>query len=235
VKNPLIVYGLVAVVSFLVLFTALFLVFRPKTHRPPKVAASAKTAPDTTKAKPDTLLAKPDSLFLKNQKQTLADLKNRIDALSTDKKFRKYPAAKIDSLFRDLMAQVDSLDASQTSFSNYIAYQNRELHTLRDSLESARQNTSTLEQTIASMKAQKQPGVPSIASQKPVIQPSKGLQELATTYNGMKPERVAQLLGSMPDDKAIDILRKMNDRKRAKVLEVMPLARATQLTARMAG
>jgi flagellar motility protein MotE (MotC chaperone) len=233
-KNPLVVYALVAIASFAILFTALFLIFRPKTHTPPKVAKSATSA-ESTLTVGDSLHSQADSL---NQAPGLglAEFRKKVEALYSDKNLTKrYTKTQIDSILKGLVAQIDSLETGQGSYKNYIAYQNTKLNSLRDSLRTLRENNATLEKTVAGMKAQRSPGVPSIAAQKPVIQPSKSLQELASTYNAMKPDRVAQLLSGMSDDKAIEILRKMSERKRAKVLEVMPLAKASSLVARMAG
>ncbi len=61
----------------------------------------------------------------------------------------------------------------------------------------------------------------------------KAYKYLAQTYDSMDPEKVAQQMQSLKDDKIIEILKRMNQRKAGKVLEAFPINVAARIAAKI--
>ena len=55
------------------------------------------------------------------------------------------------------------------------------------------------------------------------IQKDKAYKYLAQTYDSMDPAKVAQQMQSLKDEKIIEVLKRMNQRKAGKVLEAFPI------------
>ena len=66
-------------------------------------------------------------------------------------------------------------------------------------------------------------GIVDNTNEKEKARKDKAYKYLAQTYDSMDPEKVAQQMQSLKDEKIIEVLKRMNQRKAGKVLEAFPI------------
>lgn len=142
------------------------------------------------------------------------------------KDLTKFPRKQVDSLNYYFQSYVDTLSQNHQKFIKEINELNRLNISMQDSLKTITQEKEELENRIATLQNQE-------AEQEEIQQAetsAAGIKYLATTYNTMNDQSVADLLAQMQKEKAAKILMQMNKRKAGKVLAAMNKRQAGEIT-----
>ncbi len=160
----------------------------------------------------------------------LMRLKKKIISVYSEEEYDRYTKEQVDSMLTDFSNDIDTLAMHQDRYIRDLKelyYGNRKLKKQRDSLyaelASLRENLNQVKSESRKIKKKRE-------SEKNI----KSAKYLADTYNKMNPAKVAQLMMSMKDSKNIEILKLMNQRKAAKVLEAMPAGKSSVLVKKIA-
>ena len=73
-----------------------------------------------------------------------------------------------------------------------------------------------------------------LIGQKQGIQ-SERIKKLAKVYEGMRPEDAAPIISQLDDQTIVEIFLQMEDRRVARIIGLMPVDRATEITQRLSG
>ncbi len=159
----------------------------------------------------------------------LMKLRKRLIHIYSDGKIHDYSPAQIDSTLQDLIAQVDTLAESQQRYIRRINRQQSDIRSRDNTIVQLNQQIKDLEENISLIRSSNQKA----ADEKTEQETAKKLKMLADTFEAMDPESAVEKMLSLPDEKIISILKLMSERKRAKVMEVLPNSRATMIIRKM--
>lgn len=73
-----------------------------------------------------------------------------------------------------------------------------------------------------------------LIGQKQGIQ-SDRIKKLAKVYEGMRPEEAAPIISELDDQTIVEIFLQMEDRRVSRIIGLMPVDRATEITQRLSG
>ncbi len=159
----------------------------------------------------------------------LMQLRKRLIQIYSDGKIHDYSPAEIDSTLHDLIAQVDTLAASQQRYIRRINKQQSDMRTRDNTIVRLNQKIKELEENISQIRNVNQKAQDEQSQQESM----KSLKMVAETFEAMDPESAVEKMLALPDDKIIRILKLMSERKRAKIMEVLPNPRATIIVRKM--
>jgi len=236
-KKPMILYIITFVLSFLISNSVMYLIFKSQyaayqemqatraLEQASKVDSVVVGASSIIDIKlPDKIREEIEELPDPNVEFTsLMELKKRILAIYTEEEYESYTKPQVDSMLIILTAEIDTLAIHQNEYLkelNDLFFENKTLIDERDSLYMEIERLENQVQSITQNAIDKELK----ENQEADVQ---SVKYLAETYDRMSPNKVAQLMLALPDTKTIEILKMMNQRKAAKVLEVMPAGKSS--------
>ncbi len=159
----------------------------------------------------------------------LMKLRKRLIQIYTDGKIHDYSPAEIDSILQDLIAQVDTLAVSQQRYIRKINDQTNEIRMRDNTITGLNTRVTELEENISTLQSSHQQEL----AQKDDQTSQRQLKLLADTFEAMDPESAVEKMLALPDEKIISILKLMSERKRAKLMQVLPNPRANMIVKKM--
>jgi len=232
------IYIIVSVLSFLIMNAILFFLLKDRLimhYQLQQQDQPAVVQPDTLIAVQDSILPV-DTLTIKDN--TLPDplseykeiMKLKQELLKVFNDSIEYSTVKVDSVKAAISAEIDSLINKQQQYVKRINDLSILVSDKQNEVIVMQEKITLLEENISQLNTQQQQDVTQTKTQ----DAEEAISYLASTYDTMDPADVAKLMDSLPDDKIISIMKKMNQRKVGKVLAALPTSRAVILTKLMA-
>ncbi len=231
--KDILVYVGVFVVSFILINGMIFFLLKDRImgtgdQAPADSTQAIATAVDTT-ATDTTIATIEGSSQPLEEYNNLMKLRKRLIQIYSDGKIHDHSPAEIDSILHDLVAQVDTLAASQQRYIRHINKQQGEMRTKDNTIVRLNQKIKELEENISQIRNVNQKAQTEQSEQ----ETTQRLKLVAETFEAMDPESAVEKMLALPDDKIIRILKLMSERKRAKIMEVLPNPRATTIVRKM--
>ncbi len=234
-KKNLVQYIIVFLLSFIAANIVLFFLIRNKVRDAREnieiVADSLGVMDSLAVLEQDSVFVLGDSIPDKlDEYRRLTILKEELQKYYAFENLQDMSFEEADSLVERHSKIIESLIERQQAYIEKIEELRKQLSEKNVKITSLEEKISKMEEKFTSLESQ----YAKEEEQAEESEKQNSIKYLADTYSTMDAKKVAQLMLPLTDEKIIEILRKMNQRKSGKVLSYLPPSRSAKIVALMA-
>ena len=234
-KKNVVLYIIIFLLTFIAANIVMFFLIRNKLR---DARENIEIIADSLGVTDSLAVLEQDSTFVLGDKipskldeyRRLSILKNELEEYYAFENIQNLSFKEADSLLERHTKIIESLIERQQAYLGRIEDQKQRLKEKDVKISVLEEKISKLEEKFTTLKSD----YSKEQQQAEETEKQNSIKYLADTYSTMDAKKVAQLMLPLTDEKIIEILRKMNQRKSGKVLSYLPPKRSANIVALMA-